>query len=409
MKMKVLIINTLCGSGSTGKIVADLYSMLRLHGHQVKVAYAHGTATNVNLSDTYRITGKFGYYVHNLLTQITDRAGFYSTVETWRFIRFIEKFSPDVIHLHNIHGYYINIKLLFEYISRKNIPVIWTLHDCWAFTGHCYHYSYQGCQKWLTQCYSCPLKHRYPTSRILDQSMRNYNDKKRIFNLLKQLQLVTPSVWLRDEVKKSFLGSYCCQAIPNGIDLNIFYPQGDGCRNKYGIKSCKKLLLAVSFVWSKTKGLDDLVLLNSRIDHSLYELMIVGLEEEQMEALPSDIIKVARTSSVSELAQIYTMADVFINPSYEETMGMVTAEALACGTPAIVYNKTAVPEVVDEKSGIVVEAGDVDAIIRNIPKALTLKKEHIMERAKLFERKQQYDKYYKIYSMYESNEQQCKN
>lgn len=398
--MKVLIINTLCGSGSTGKIVSDLYKMLKFHGHQVKVAYAHGTPTNVGLSDTFRITGKIGYYVHNMLTQLTDRAGFFSTIETLRFIKYMETYSPDVIHLHNIHGYYINIKLLFEYLQRKNLPVIWTLHDCWAFTGHCYHYSFQGCNKWLDQCYSCPLKHRYPKSLFLDQSRRNYKDKKKLFTSLSQLQIVTPSVWLKSQVEKSFLGRFNCQAIYNGIDLGIFYPQGINRKEEYGIPEEKKLLLAVSFVWSKTKGLDDLILLNTKIDHSLYQLMIVGLDPQQIETLPSDIIKVARTSSVKELAEIYTMADVFINPSYEETMGMVTAEALACGTPAIVYNKTAVPEVVDEKSGIVVEAGDVDAIVQNVPKAIGLKKEHVIERAKNFERNQQYEKYYKLYFAY---------
>ena len=395
--MKVLLINTLCGKGSTGKIVADLYDMLLRHGHQVKVAYAHDEPTNVNVADTYRITGKLGYYIHNILTQITDRAGFFSTLETYRFVKYIQEISPDVVHLHNIHGYYINIRILFNYLRKRNIPVIWTLHDCWAFTGHCYHYSYQGCQKWLTQCYNCPLKHRYPKSRFLDRSRKNYLDKKKIFTSLERLYIVTPSLWLRNEVKKSFLSKYNCQAIPNGIDLNLFHPQGEGRRKKYGIPDGVILLLAVSFVWSKTKGLDDLVALNNKLDHSRYQLMIVGLENSQIKSLPSNIIKMGKTRSVRELAEIYTMSDVFLNLSYEETMGMVTAEALACGTPAIVYNKTAVPEVVNSLSGAVVEAGNIDGVLEMIPYALGLDKDDIIERARCFEKKCQYERYYDIY------------
>ena len=196
--------------------------MLEIHGDSSVVAFAHARPTRIDTKDTFRINDKKGYYIHNILARLSDRAGFFSKKETMRLVAFIESYKPDLIHLHNLHGFYLNIEVLFEYLSAKDIPVIWTLHDCWAFTGHCSHYSYQGCDKWIKGCNNCPQKNEYPQSILLDNSKKNYFDKKRLFTSVKKLTITTPSNWLAQEVKKSFLGRYPIFPIYNGIDLEVF-------------------------------------------------------------------------------------------------------------------------------------------------------------------------------------------
>lgn len=395
--MKVLLVNAVCGTGSTGRICADLHDMLIAKGHRAVIAYAHGKATRVPLEDTYRINGRRGYYIHNAISRLTDRAGFYSTKATYKFIKFIEEFQPDLIHIHNLHGYYINIKILFNYLSKKNIPVVWTLHDCWAFTGHCTHYSYSGCDKWLFECNKCQLKKEYPQSILLDRSRKNFIEKRSLFTSIQNMHITTPSNWLLSQVEKSFLKEFSVTAIYNGIDLACFKPVNGNIRDKYSIASNKQMLLAVANEWSPSKGLADLLLLDSKLDHSKYQIVIVGLSKKYIASLPKSIIGIERTESLEELIKLYSSADLFLNPSYEETMGMVTAEALACGTPVITYNKTAVPEVPDAKSGIVVPAGNVDAMLAAIPEATKLSSEACRKRAMEFERNQQYEKYYQLY------------
>ena len=396
--MKFLFINSNCGSGSSGRITTEQYAMVKKHGHQAKIAFAHGKPHNVDPSDTFLIHHKVDYYIHNALSRITDRAGFYSHFVTRRLIAFIDDYRPDIIHLHNLHGYYVNIEVLFDYLSSLDIPVVWTLHDCWAFTGHCVHYSFEGCFKWKKECHHCPLKKTYPQSLFMDQSRRNFMEKKRLFTSIKNLYITTPSRWLASQVEESFLGDYPIIPIYNGIDLEVFKYHESDIRTRLGIPNNKTLLLGVAYVWSRSKGLSDFLKLDTQLDHSKYQILLVGLDDNQLAQLPISIIGMQRTKSVEELVEIYSTADVFINPSYEETMGMVTAEALACGTPAIVYNATAVPEVVDESSGIVVDAGDIDALCSSIPAALMLKSSLVKERPKAFERSKQYEKYYCLYT-----------
>lgn len=395
--MRVLLVNAVCGKGSTGRICTDIYSTLKKHGHEAVVAYAHGEPTRIDVADTFRINDVKGYYVHNILARITDRAGFYSTRATKRFIKFIEEYKPDVIHLHNLHGFYINIEILFNYLAQANVKVIWTLHDCWTFTGHCAYYSFAKCNKWLTECHACPLKRDYPQSLFMDRSRRNYRDKRRLFTSLNQLTLTTPSEWLAGEVRKSYLGKYPVVPIYNGIDLSSFRPVESSVRQSLGITPEKTMLLAVAYDWSERKGLDDLVRLNELMDKDKYQLVIVGLSNNQIERLPEDIIKLPRTESLEDLVKLYSAADIFVNTSYEETMGMVTAEALACGTPAVAYDQTAVPEVVDSHSGIVVKAGNVSGLLSALSEAERLDKKACRRRAQTFEKNNQYEKYYQLY------------
>lgn len=395
--MKILIVNAVCGNGSTGRICTDLHDMLIQKGHSSMVAYAHGNPMRIVPEDTYRINNVKGYYIHNAISRITDRAGFYSKKATRQFIDFIKSYKPDLIHLHNLHGYYINIELLFNYLGSTKIPIVWTLHDCWAYTGHCTHYSYIGCRKWISGCYKCPQKSNYPKSFVYDNSKKNYINKKQLFTSLQSLSITTPSVWLADEVKKSFLGKFPIFTIYNGIDLEIFKPINSNILAEIGIYNKKKILLSVASSWNSRKGLYDLIKLSSILDHSKYQQIIVGLTNKEIRNIPKEIIGISRTDSLEELVKLYSAADVFINPSYEETMGMVTAEALACGTPVIVYDKTAVPEIPDSNSGIIVDAGSIGGIINSLPKAISLDREECRKRAYCFEINQQYEAYYQLY------------
>ena len=397
--MKVLIINASCGNGSTGRIVADLYQMLRNKGHFCKIAFSHGEPRMVPYEDTIRVNNKWGYYIHNVLGKLFDRAGFFSRQKTKKFVKIIEEYKPDLIHLHNLHGFWINIDILFKELRKLNIPIVWTLHDCWAYTGHCSHYKTNKCYKWVDGCHACQHLDVYPRSYFVDNSRNNYLKKKVLFTSVDKMTIVTPSQWLASEVKKSFLGKYPVTPIPNGIDLKTFSRKEFVSRKKFGIPEKKKVLLAVSFVWNKEKGLDDLIELSKKIDKDKYVMVIVGLSARQKETLllPPTIIAIERTSNIDDLVELYSLSDVFLNPSYQETMGMVTAEAIACGTPVIVYDKTAVPEIVDPQSGFVVKAGDITAMKENIEKALDLNKECISKCAMKFEKNNQYEKYYTIY------------
>ena len=284
-------------------------------------------------------------------------------------LHFIDRFKPDLIHLHNLHGYYINIRLLFNYIKRHNIPVVWTLHDCWAFTGHCTHFDYIGCYRWKTNCFSCPQRIEYPQSLVLDRSSRNFVQKKKLLTSLDKMSIVTPSVWLANCVKQSFLSKYDVTSIPNGIDVTIFHPVKSDIRQRLSIPNNKKIILTVANVWNEKKGFSDVIRLSRILPVNEYQVVMVGVTKPQLSLLPHSIIGIERTENINELVELYSAADIFFNPSREETMGMVTIEALACGTPAIVYDRTAVPEAVDMNTGIIINGDDLFEIQRIIERS----------------------------------------
>lgn len=396
--MKILQINSVCGFGSTGRIAVQIQKTVEQNGGEGVIAFGRGDAPDgVN---SYKINSDIDVNIHGVLSRITDRQGFYSSGATRRLVRFIKEYNPDVIHLHNIHGYYLNAKILFDFLAEYGKPVVWTLHDCWAFTGHCSHFSYEKCDKWKSGCYSCPLKNEYPASLLMDNSKKNYDEKKKLFTSLKNAVIVTPSKWLGEIVKDSFLGKYPVKIIYNGIDMDCFKPTESNFKEKYGIED-KKIVLGVASVWTEKKGIKDFYKLNEVIGDD-YRIVLVGLNDAQLAELPEGIMGIKRTNSTQELAEIYTAADVFVNTSREETMGLTTVEALACGTPAVVYDATAVPEVVTEESGIVIESDDIDALL-NAVKSISLSKENCIERAEDFEQNKQYQKYYDLYTDIISN------
>lgn len=390
--MKVLQINSVCGYGSTGNIVVDLYSALKEQGHECCVAYGRGNAPEDVQS--YRIESDLEVYVHGMLSRITDKQGFYSTRATKRFVQWMKEYDPDVVHLHNLHGYYINIEILFDALKQMNKPVVWTLHDCWAFTGHCAHYTEVACYKWKSVCEHCPQKKKYPSSLLRDNSYSNFRRKKTIFQNVPNLMIITPSQWLADEVHKSFLSEYPLKVIYNGVDLSIFQPTPSDFRKQYHLED-KKIILGVASVWSKEKGLQVFDELAEKLDDR-YQVVLVGLGQKQRSQVSRRILCIDRTSSKKELAEIYTAADLFLNPSIEETMGLTTVEALACGTNVLVNNSTALPEIVDYEQSKILLNRDMCSDVKNAMK-ITRNYDENCRVARKYEKNNQYNKYLDLY------------
>jgi len=357
LNMKVVQINTFSNK-STGSIMMNIHSKLKEEKIESYVVWGRGRLPKEE--NEIFMNDKIGIYYHGLYTRITDKTGFASNHSTKKLLKRLDEIKPDIIHLHNIHGYYINIELLFNYIKQKKIKVIWTLHDCWAFTGHCPHFDLIGCEKWKTGCYNCPQLNVYPKS-IKDNSKWNYKKKKELFTGLDMI-IVTPSQWLANLVKESFLKEYEVKVINNGIDPDIFKPRESEFRKQHKIED-KKIILGVASDWSDRKGLKDFILLSQKLNDK-FKIVLVGLTSKQIKKIPNNIIKLEKTNSPIELAEIYSSANVYFNASREETFGMTTIEALSCGTPVILYNCTALPEIIkNNDNGVIIDNDKIDSII----------------------------------------------
>lgn len=334
--MKIVEINTVCGIGSTGRICTDIAKILEENHHECKIAYGRGIVPDEYKKYAIKIGNKFDVYLHAGLSRIFDNVGFYSKHATKKFIKWLKDYDPDIIHLHNIHGYYINLKILFNYLKKCNKKIIWTLHDCWSFTGHCSHFDYIKCNKWRDCCNHCPQKNEYPKTILFDNSNKNFILKKQLFTGIKNLTIVTPSQWLANLVKQSFLKYYDVKVIYNGIDLNVFKPTPSNFRQKYNIEN-KFVILGVANIWTQRKGLNDFIELSKILDNK-FQIVLVGLNQEQLKEIPKNIIGIEKTNSTIELAQIYSTANVFVNFTYEDNYPSVNLEAQACGTPVITYD-----------------------------------------------------------------------
>ena len=316
---------------------------------------AYGRHSNGTKMKPVKIGNGWNVYEHVAESMLFDNNGLASRCATKSLIKKIEQVKPDIIHLHNIHGYYINYEILFGFLKDYDCPVVWTLHDCWSFTGHCAYFDYVGCDRWKTGCKHCPQKHAYPASLGLDGSKRNYERKKALFTGIPNLTLVVPSHWLERRVKESFLREYPVEVVYNTVNTEIFKPTPSDFRQRYGLED-KKIILGVANVWEERKGLKDFVALSGMLEEP-YRIVLVGLSPEQRREVPERILTLPRTSSARELAEIYTAADVYVNPSVEETFGMTALEAQCCGTPSIVYEDTACEEVALAYGGTVVPRG----------------------------------------------------
>lgn len=364
--MKTLLqINVTANSGSHGKIAEEIGRLAIEKGWRSIIAY--GRCANPSQNELIRIGSDLSVKEHGIESRLFDNHGLSSRLATKRFLKEIDKITPDIIHIHNIHGYYLNYKILFEYLSHRDIPVVWTFHDCWPFTGHCAHFDYEKCNLWKNGCHApCVCKGRYPQSLWMDQSERNWKFKRDFFNSIENMTIVPVSYWLGGLVKQSFLGNFPMKVIHNGIDLELFYPMDNtiDLREKYCLGN-KHILLGVANVWNDRKGLDDFIRLAEKVPEE-YQIVLIGLKESQIKKMPCNILGLSRTSSQKELAMWYTLADIVMNLSYEETFGMTTVEGLACGTPGVVYDRTASPELADDVTCFVAEAGNIDDVLIKI-------------------------------------------
>lgn len=365
---KLLQINSVVNRGSTGKIVEETGRLADALGWNSRVAF--GRESNDSRLINYRIGGKADVIEHYAISRLLDKHGRGSKRATEKLVEWIIQNEIDIIHLHNIHGYYLHYPTLFGFLKESLIPVVWTLHDCWAFTGHCSYFSDIQCDKWKSKCHHCPKTKNYPASLFLDNSKNNFQLKKEYFNGLKNLEIVTVSDWLGGLVKESFLGDYPVRTIHNGVNMNVFKPYEDhsAVDEKYKLKG-KWVAVAAATAWSAHKGLEDYKKLSTLLAEDEF-LILVGLSEKQIEQLPSQIIGIPRTENQEELAALYSRANVVLNLSSQETFGMTTAEGFACGTPGIVYNATASPELIrDSNTGFILELGDIQGVY-NAMKAL---------------------------------------
>ena len=387
--------------GSTGMIMFGITEALKKNGNKCS-CLAPVTNTNRDKEPDcgYEKIGTFNSRRLNVLfDRITGLAGCFSYFTTRKVVKKIKRFSPDIIQLHNIHGGFINIPMLFTYIKKSHVAVVWTLHDCWAFTGHCPHYDMIGCDKWRRGCYSCPQRREYPQS-LLDSSRLMYFLKKKWFSGIPGMTLVTPSVWLASQVKQSFLKDYPVKIIHNGIDLEIFKPTLSDFRKKHEISDEKYIVLGVAFDWGTRKGLDVFIELSKRLDKEKYQIVLVGTNDTVDRQLPDEIISVHRTQNQKELAEIYTVADIFVIPTREESYPTVNMEAIACGTPVLTFNTGGSPEILDATCGDIVARDDINAVEKEIVRICEMhpySEEACVHRAKKFDKNKKYMEYVELY------------
>lgn len=403
--MKIIQINSVFGIGSTGRIVSDIHDALLKNSQESFVAY--GRELSDKNDNVIRIGTKYDNYIHVAKTRIFDRHGFSSIKATKDFLMRLEEIDPDIIHLHNLHGYYINIELLFAYLKKINKPVIWTLHDCWSFTGHCAHFDYIGCEKWKTGCFKCPQKTEYPKSFLLDNSKDNYVRKKELFSNLDSLTVVTPSQWLAELVKKSYLKNSNIEVIKNGINLDLFKHRSSNFRVENNITE-KFLILGVANNWTFKKGYYDFLKLAECLSED-ERIVLVGVSETQLRELPPQILGITQTNSMTELSEIYSAADVYVNLTLEEVLGLTNVEALACGTPVITYDSGGSKECINDETGWVIEKNNIQKVYQTIQSIKRNEKfinhdKCIIQASKNFDRRLMIQKYLELYEKMMNND-----
>lgn len=389
--------------GSTGKIMLSISSMINESDSMMITVSPYGNDMKKGLKNHIFLGDRVSRRLSSFCSKVTGFSGCFAIASTFKLLCQFRKVNLDLIHLHNLHNDYINLPLLFSFIKRYHIPVVWTLHDCWAFTGHCPHFALEECEKWKTGCHDCPLYREYPQSKI-DNSKFMWKLKKKWFAGVENMTIVTPSQWLADLVKQSYLKDYPVIVINNGIDLSVFQPTESDFRKKNGIKPEQKMLLGVAFGWSFRKGLDVFMELSKRLDHEKYQIVLVGTDDAVDKQLPESIISIHRTQNQKELAEIYTAADLFVNPTREEVLGLVNLEALACGTPGITFDAGGSPECYDKTCGAIVNCDDVDSMekeIIRICESQPFTSDNCIKYASNFDANKKFGEYVALYSTIE--------
>lgn len=399
MNKKIFYISGAINFGAPGRIVEQIGLLAQKHGYEVLVAHSSRNENPTQLPH-FAITTKYQEVFHAIGAKFLDLHGLLNTKQTKVLVERIKEFKPDIIHLHNIHGYFCNFKILFEYLDSIDTPVVWTMHDCWPFTGRCFHFVGVNCYKWKTGCYDCKAEAGYTVSKYVDRSKSLYALKKRLFSAVKNMTIVPVSDWQAAFLKDSFLKNHSIHTIHNGVDLAKFRPMdGNHLRKKHEIEG-KFVLLGVASPWNTRKGLDDFFKLNEMLPHDGFTIILVGLKPEQVKKLPEGIIGITRTENQQELAEYYSMADCFVNLTYLDTFPTVNLEALACGTPILTYQTGGSPEAIDEQTGVVVEQGDLKQVVSALysMKCKPLSSDLCRKRAeKYFDKNKCFEEYINLY------------
>lgn len=401
--MRIAHINTLA-EGSTGRIMFGIADEARKAGYTAytfssKVYRRSGKKDYIQIANHTYYGSEVSNFIHKVCGQLTGFNGFFSIGATIKVISKLQKEKVDLIHLHNLHEFCINLPLLFGYARKRKIKVVWTLHDCWSFTGHCPHYTLAKCSYWKTGCKNCPQLEAYPRT-ILDTTGLNWKIKRSLFCSLPRITIVTPSNWLANQVKDSFLANYPVRVINNGIDVQTFRYRESDFRSRYNIGT-KIVVLGVAFDWGVRKGLDVFIWLANRLDERKYQIILVGTDEQIEKELPDCIIAIRRTQNATELAEIYSAANVFVNPTREDTFPTVNIEALACGTPIVTFDTGGSPEIIDKTCGIVVPCDDLcamEAAICMIEPDKEVYKTACLTRAKCFDKDKKFGEYLDLYN-----------
>lgn len=391
-------------STSTGRIMQEVGELAMANGWESYIAYSYGRdGVRPCKSELVPVGNRASVAWHGLVTRLTDRHGLASGKATRDFIKRIEEIKPDVIHIHNIHGYFLNYRLLFDYLSKSGIPVVWTVHDCWLYTGHCYYYSFVGCDKWTNGCGGCPQQRAFPSSWLVDRSARNWRDKRDAFTSMpkERMTIVPVSEWIGGELRKSFLGGYPIKVIHNGIDLEVFKVYDTATvREKYALGD-KRIILGIASIWSREKGVDDFIKMAGMIAGDEV-IVLVGVDAKTKALLPANVVAIERTENIGQLAQLYSAAEAFVNPTWQDNYPTVNLEAIACGTPVVTYRTGGSIEAVTDDTGVVVEQGDVAGLLQAVRDIAARGKGYYATRCREyallhFDKKERYADYIRLY------------
>ena len=387
-------VNATCGVGSTGKNCISVSCLLNKNKIQNTIIYSLGKS---DFSNGIKLSSNIYIKLQALLSRIIGNYGFNSYFATKKLIRILENLKPDIVHLHNIHSHNCNVGKLLKYLRDNHIKTFWTFHDCWAFTGYCTHFVMSKCDKWKSECHNCPQYKKF--SWFFDRSKSLFNEKKKYLQGL-DLTIITPSLWLADLVKQSFFKKYPIRVINNGIDLSVFKPTESFFRKNNGLTH-KKVVLGVASIWEFGKGLDVFIKLSNLLPDD-YRIVLVGTDDNVDKQLPSNIISIHRTHNQKELAEIYTAADVFANPTREDTFPTVNMESLACGTPVVTFRTGGSLEILDDSCGSVVDCDDIDGMeieVRRICENKPYSIEACLARAKKFDMNDKFEEYIRMYKL----------
>lgn len=395
-------------STSTGRIMQEIGALAESEGWRNWCAYGKGRdGIRPCTTGIIPVGDRLSTYLHGILTRSFDRHGLGSTFATRAFVRKLREINPDIIHIHNIHGYFLNYPIFFDYLRDSDVKVIWTVHDCWLFTGHCYYYSAIGCNRWQTGCGHCPQRGAFPRSLVIDRSHRNFIDKKKYFTSVppERMTIVPVSDWMRSEMERSFLKDYPFRVIHNGIDTSVFRPYSadTDIRERLGIAADKKIILGLASIWSQEKGLDDFIRLAPMLS-SDETIVLVGVDPRTARRLPTSIKWIRRTENIGTLAQLYSAATAFVNPTYQDNYPTVNLEAISCGTPVVTYRTGGSIESITPETGRIVAQGDTDGLLTAVREIERIGKKGFTDKCRAFAlanfRKE--DRYHDYLKLYES-------